>query len=49
MAVTFIFGTTIPLLYPICAVTLIVFSVRDRLMIFYAYKEPPAYDEVMIK
>ena len=45
VAVPFIYGSTIPILYPISALTLIVFYLRDRLMIFYGYREPPAYDE----
>ncbi len=36
-----------PLLYPISAVTLFIFYVRDRIMLFYGYKIPPSFDESM--
>lgn len=43
--VTFTFGFGIPLLYPIAAAALFILYIVEKLMLYYAYRLPPMYDE----
>lgn len=43
--ITFMFGSGIPLLFPIAAVAFFVRYTIEVYMLYYVYKEPPAYDE----
>ena len=39
----FLYGTTMPILYPIALAAFIVLWVLDRILIAYYYREPPSY------
>ena len=43
--ITMMFGTGIPILFPIAAVSLLILFCLENYMIYYVYKIPPAYDE----
>jgi hypothetical protein len=43
--VTFMYGTALPLLYPVAAITFFNLYVVDKLVVTYYYKEPPSYAE----
>jgi len=43
--ITFLFGSGIPILFPIAAMAFFVLYVLEVYMLYYIYKEPPAYDE----
>ena len=43
--ITFIYGFGIPLLFPIACVSFIVLYLVEKLLLFYAYRLPPMYDE----
>lgn len=45
--VTLIYGTAMPILYPIALIAFIVAFVNDKLLVFYFYKQPPAFDAKM--
>jgi len=45
--VTFMFGFGIPILFPICAVTLFVTYLIEQSSFYYSYKLPPMYDELL--
>ena len=43
--ITFMFGPGIPILFPVAAVAITVRYLIENYMLYYVYKEPPAYDE----
>jgi hypothetical protein len=43
--ITMMFGTGLPILFPIAAASLSVLFCLEKYMIYYVYKQPPAYDE----
>jgi hypothetical protein len=43
--ITFMFGPGLPLLFPIAAASLAVFFCLEKYMLYYVFKQPPAYDE----
>lgn len=43
--ITLMFGPGIPILFPLAAVALAVRYLLENYMLYYVYKEPPAYDE----
>ena len=45
VAVSMIYGTVMPLLYPITLLALFIYYTLDRLLVFYFYREPPTFDE----
>ena len=48
MTITFItmmFGPGIPILFPIAAASFFGLYIIENYMLYYVYKEPPAYDE----
>lgn len=47
IAITFMFGTALPVLFPIALVHFIVTMISQRLLVIYYYKEPPSFDETM--
>ncbi len=42
--VTMMYGTALPILYPISLVAFIVLYCTERCLIFYYYKQPPSFD-----
>jgi hypothetical protein len=42
---TMMFGPAMPILFPICAATLMVLYILEIGMLHYVYRVPPAYDE----
>ena len=44
---TMMFGSGMPILFPIATASLFVLYTLDVYMLFYIYKKPPAYDEVL--
>jgi len=42
--VTFMYGLSLPILFPIAACSLIVLYVVEKAMIYYSYRQPPTYD-----
>lgn len=47
VAITFMYGNALPILYPIAAINLFIMSIMDHLLVIFYYKEPPSYDETM--
>jgi hypothetical protein len=45
--ITLLYGTALPILYPIALWSFIVLYITERLCVCYYYKQPPAYDEKM--
>lgn len=45
--VTFMYGTGLPILYPIALFAFLVLYVQERLLICYYYRQPPMYDDKM--
>lgn len=45
--VTLMYGTALPILYPIAMINFIVLFCIERLLVFYYYKQPPAFDMKM--
>lgn len=43
--ITFMFGPGIPILFPYAAIAIAIRYVLENYMLYYVYKEPPAYDE----
>jgi len=43
--VTMLFGAGMPLLFPVAAATFMVFYMIENYKFYWAYKQPPAYDE----
>ena len=43
LAISFTYGTVMPLLFPIALLGYIVLFVNERIMICYFYRQPPAY------
>lgn len=43
--ITMMFGPGIPILFPIAAASFFVLYLIENYMLYYVYKEPPAYDE----
>jgi len=41
------FGTGMPILFPVAASSLLVLYCLENYMLYYIYKAPPAYDEVL--
>ena len=39
------FGPAMPILFPICFATLLVWYTLETFMLHYVFKQPPAYDE----
>lgn len=42
---TMMFGPGLPILFPIAAASLCVLFVLEKTMLYYVFKQPPAYDE----
>jgi hypothetical protein len=42
---TMMFGPGLPILFPIAAASLSVLFVLEKFMLYYVFKQPPAYDE----
>ena len=43
--VTMMYGTAIPILFPIAALSFLVIYIKEVYMLYYVYKAPPTYDE----
>lgn len=43
--VTFMYGFGMPILFPIAAISLLVLYLVEKILLFYAYRLPPMYDE----
>lgn len=43
--IAFLFGTVMPVLFPLCFLGLCVMYVVERLMIHYSYRKPPMIDD----
>lgn len=43
--ITMMYGAGMPVLFPIAAATLLIFYCIENWKFYYAYKQPPAYDE----
>jgi len=43
--VTFMYGIGLPILFPVAAAAFFVIFMVEKLMIYYSYRQPPAYDE----
>jgi hypothetical protein len=43
--ITMMFGPGLPILFPIAAAALSVLFCLEKYMLYYVYKQPPAYDE----
>ena len=43
--ITMMFGAGLPMLFPIAAASLTMLFCLEKYMIYYVYKQPPAYDE----
>ena len=43
--ITMMFGAGLPILFPIAAASLTTLFCLEKYMIYYVYKQPPAYDE----
>jgi hypothetical protein len=44
---TMVFGPGMPILFPVAAASLLVLYCLENYMLYYVYKAPPAYDEVL--
>lgn len=45
--VTFMYGLGIPLLFPIAVFAFLVLYLMEKVMIYYSYRQPPMYDNVL--
>lgn len=45
--VAMMYGTALPILYPISLFAFFVLYCLERLLVFYYYKQPPAFDQKM--
>ena len=45
VAVAFMYGTAMPMLYPIACFAFVVLLINERILICYYYKQPPAFSE----
>lgn len=45
--VTFTFGAGMPILFPIATLTFLTLYILEKGMLYYGYREPPVYDEVL--
>jgi hypothetical protein len=45
--VTFLYGTGLPILYPIALFAFVILYVQERMLICYYYRQPPMYDDKM--
>lgn len=45
--VTFMYGYGIPMLFPIAAVSFLTLYVVEKALIYYSYRQPPMYDNVL--
>jgi len=45
--ITFMFGTGMPILFPIATLTFLTLYILEKGMLYYGYREPPVYDEVL--
>lgn len=45
--VTFTYGLGLPILFPLASLACLVLFIVEKFMIYYSYREPPAYDEKM--
>ena len=43
--VTMIYGAALPLLFPICFLSIFILYILEIYMLFYVFKKPPTYDE----
>ena len=43
--VTMMYGTALPILFPIAAMSFLVIYIKEVYMLYYVYKAPPTYDE----
>lgn len=43
--VTLMYGFGIPLLYPIAVYAMVVLYLSEKALLYYSYRQPPAYDE----
>lgn len=41
------YGIGLPILFPIAATSLIVLYVMEKLLVFYSYRLPPSYDQLL--
>ena len=45
--ITMMFGAGIPILFPIAAAAFLVLYTVENFLLYYVYKQPPAYDEAL--
>lgn len=45
--VCLMYGTALPILYPIALMSFVILYILERLLVFYYYKQPPVFDEKM--
>jgi len=43
--IAMMFGAGMPILFPVAAASYLILYVVENYMLYYVYKEPPAYDE----
>lgn len=42
--VTLMYGFGMPVLYPVAVVSLVILYISEKLLLYYSYRQPPAYD-----
>jgi len=47
--ISFMYGAGLPVMFPICFVSVIVLYMVERLCVAYSYKQPPMYDDKLNK
>lgn len=47
--VTMMYGTAMPILFPVAALSFLIIYVQEVYMLYYVYKAPPTYDEDLNK
>lgn len=47
--VTFMYGSVMPILFPIAWFQIFIFYCTERLMVYYSYQRPPMYDDAITK
>ena len=47
--ITFLYGFGIPILFPVAGVAILVLYLVEKTMLYYAYMQPPMYDEKLSK
>jgi len=45
--VTFMYGYGMPILFPVAALSFLTLYVMEKAMIYYSYRQPPMYDNVL--